>query len=266
LLSFSGKGSRRIERMIMSKIEWTDITINPIVGCSKISPGCYHCYAEKMAYRLKCMGVKKYQAVVDENGWTGKIGVDFSDTFKKLPKKPKKIFVSSMGDLFHEKVNWNDQYKIFEMAYLYQYHTFILLTKRPQNLLRYYDSIFFHLKRNYNFGGEYRENIWLGVTAENQKRADERIPILLQIPAAVRFVSVEPMLERVNIFSGKYIDINNPQWVDWVICGPETGPGARPCKPEWIEDLYEQCKAAGVPFFDKRKTGWLAREFPKEPK
>ena len=250
----------------MSKIEWCDITINPIVGCLKISSGCSQCYAEKMAYRLKCMGVPKYQDVVDENGWTGKIGVDLS-VFNKLPKKPKKIFCDSMGDLFHEKVKWNDQYKVFEMAYLHQYHTFMLLTKRPQNLLNYYESIFFHLKRNYNFGGEYRDNIWIGVTAENQKRADERISILLQIPAAVRFVSVEPMLEPISMRSPAARGRGFREWewinkIDWVIAGPETGPGARPCKPEWIEDLYEQCTAAGVPFFDKRKTGWLARDFP----
>ncbi len=254
----------------MSKIEWTDITINPIVGCTKISEGCQYCYAEKMAYRLKCMGISKYQDVVDKNGWTGKIGVDFSETFNKLPKKPKKIFVSSMGDLFHENVKHDWIRRVLVETIAYPQHIYILLTKRPERMK--------HIVVGYE--DVLQPNLWLGVTAENQKRADERIPILLQIPAAVRFVSVEPMLGPVdltnlNIQNITKIDslngdhgIYKPMWfngqkLDQVICGPETGPKARPCKPKWIEGLYEQCKSAGVPFFDKRKTGWLAREFPK---
>ena len=252
--------------MSKTNIEWADYTINPIVGCTKISEGCRFCFAEKMAWRLKCMGNPKYQDVVDKNGWTGNIGVDFGDIFSKLKNaKPKKIFVSSMGDLFHEKVLWNNQYKIFEMAYLLKQHTFMLLTKRPNILLNYYDSTFFHLKRNYNFSGDFLPNLWLGITAENQKRADERIPILLQIPAAVRFISVEPMLGSVDISQTVTYWDDPVAGIHWVIAGPETGPGARPCKPVWIEDLYEQCQwagAAGIPFFDKRKENWLAREFP----
>jgi len=240
----------------MTKIKWCDETINPIVGCTKISAGCQNCYAEKMAWRLKCMGIPKYQDVVDKNGWTGKIGVDFGDIFSKLKNaKPKKIFVSSMGDLFHEKVLWNDQYKIFEMAYLLKQHTFMLLTKRPKILLNYYDSIFFHLKRNYNLTIEYLPNLWLGVTTETQYLYDEGWSILgNNIPAAVKFVSIEPALEYVNI------DIFAP-WPDWVIWGPETGPGKRPYKDEWAEATYEQCREKKIPFFDKRKDP-IAREFP----
>jgi len=242
-----------------TKIEWCDETINPIVGCSKISDGCQNCYAEKMAWRLKCMGVPKYQDVVDKNGWTGKIGVDMS-VFDKLPKTPKKIFVSSMGDLFHENVTDKQLDSIFaNIAYDAFYpisalfnkqpHTYLLLTKRPERIANSPHPE--HFAR--------WTNIWLGVTAENQKRADERIPTLLQIPAAVRFVSIEPMLEPVDL---------DDFWgapgvgLDWVIVGPETGPGKRECKPEWIRDLYEQCQESGVPFFDKTKTNWIARESP----
>ena len=277
----------------MSKIEWCDVTINPIVGCSKISEGCTGCYAEKMAYRLMRMGIPKYQGVVNKNGWTGKIGIDLG-VFHKTPFKSKKIFVVSMGDLFNENVGIDEMDAVFRGMREYPWHTYILLTKRPQRMAIAVEGWF-------EGGNKKMPNVWLGVTAENQKRADERIPILLQIPAAVRFVSVEPMLEPVNLGwgenghrglkvlkiaegavfrcglskqvlapikdAGKWIrwDAAGEHYpeISWVICGPETGPKARPCKPEWIEDLYEQCKVAGVPFFDKRKNGWLAREYPK---
>lgn len=274
-----------------TKIEWCDETINPIVGCSKISEGCRNCYAEKMAWRLKCMGIPKYQNVVDRDGWTEKIGTDMS-VFDRLPQKPSKIFIGSMGDIFFERVFLSEIYEVLDKIKLNKDHTFMILTKRRfDKLLKLYESA-------PRFIGI--PNLWLGVTAENQRRADERIPVLLQIPAAVRFVSVEPMLGPVDLSPffpllecgecGKHCAFENETCpncgasdeslmdnelrstlddyhygpsVDWVIAGPETGPGARPCDPKWIEDLYEQCKAAGVPFFDKRKTGWLAREFPK---
>ena len=237
---------------MMSKIEWCDITINPIVGCTKISEGCQNCYAEKMAYRLKCSGIRKYQDVVDKDGWTGKIGVD-KTALMMLPGKPKKIFISSMGDFFHNNVGVLTMDLVFKIVKLNPQHTFIFLTKRIERVLD-----LFHPKK-------YLPNLWLGVTAENQKRADERIPVLLQIPAAVRLVSVEPMLERVDLEIpwGQGIGDLIIENLNWVICGPETGPKARPCKTEWIEDLYHQCKSAGVPFFDKRKTGWIAREYPE---
>lgn len=232
----------------MTKIEWCDESWNPITGCSPISAGCNNCYARRMANRLK-----------------GRFGYPANDPFKitfhpdRLDqplkwKKPRQIFVCSMGDLFHEEIEDHQINSIFLRMVNIDWHTYMILTKRPERM-----------KDFISIGTGWRgmmENIWFGVTAENQQTADDRIPILLQTPAAVRFVSVEPMLERVNPFSGKYLDINNPQWIDWVICGPETGPGARECKPEWIESLYEQCKAAGVPFFDKRKN-YLAREFPE---
>lgn len=265
-----------------TKIEWCDLTINPIVGCSKISPGCKNCYAEKMAYRLKCMGIPKYQNVVDKNGWTGEIGVDFS-CFNNLPKKPKRIFVGSMGDLFHENVHesWIDE--IFKkIGFEYIQHTFIILTKRPKKAKLYFERLFKYNKKIY-------PNVWIGITCENQETADERIPVLLQIPAQVWFVSGEPMLEKINIkrFLHPEFDICEPvcpeyndcdpaeclkfcgwKGIDWVICGAETGPGKRPMDIEWAYDLQNQCDAAGVPFFFKKDSNGnfpegFSREFPK---
>ena len=251
-----------------TKIEWCDETINPIVGCTKISAGCKNCYAEKMAYRLKSMGIKKYQGVVDKNGWTGFLGVDFS-VFDKLPKKPKRIFIGSMGDLFHDHVSIMYHFQIFKTISEFPQHTFLMLTKRPERMLSVVQRM------------PVCDNLWLGVTVEHPDYL-WRIEELLKIPAPVRFVSIEPMLEEINL---TYVE-KNEEWynfltgqcengliktgvfqsrkIDWVIAGPETGPGARPCNPDWIKKLYEQCKEAGIPFFDKRKKGWLAREFPEE--
>ena len=253
----------------MTKIEWATDVWNPITGCSPISEGCQNCYARRMSYRLR-----------------GRFGYPKGDPFQLILhsakilnkplkwKKARKIFVCSMGDLFHEDLpDWMITQVMNRVLYDgISHHTFMLLTKRPKQMKKYFESID-NMQKSFN-------NVWLGITAENQRRADERIPILLQIPAAVRFVSVEPMLERINIepwlmkWTGKNSGLKPPlstaleflkdiPGLDWVICGPETGPKARPCKPEWIEDLYEQCKVAGIPFFDKRKTGWLAREYPK---
>jgi len=245
----------------MSKIEWCDVTWNPITGCTPISEGCQNCYAARMANRLQ--GRFGYPAKPNQFDVTV-----HTDKMQNPPKwrGGKKIFVCSMSDLFHDDVPTKGTYgRIFDAAYMSGYgklmvkrepDIFMFLTKRPGRMA---DKIEYYRHR---YGGNMPENIWLGVTAENQKRADERMPILLQIPAAVRFVSVEPMLGPVDLDKTCGSHHCWRAELDWVIAGPETGPGARPCDPKWIEDLYEQCKAAGVPFFDKRKTGWLAREFP----
>ena len=267
----------------MSKIEWCDITWNPITGCSPISEGCQNCYAARMANRLQ--GRFGYPAKPNQ------FDVTFhADRVQKPSKwlKPKRIFTCSMSDLFHSSVEWHWQYKILEMAMMWHHHTFILLTKRPCEMAKVLNSVNFQLSRNYQGRHLPLDNLWLGVTTETQERADERIPVLLQIPAAVRFMSVEPMLERINL--EKYLlhcaDCGNRgstayvkqednlcqkvcikqgegPALDWCIAGPETGPKARPCDPKWIEDLYQQCQEAGIPFFDKRKTDRIAREFPK---
>ena len=229
-----------------TKIEWADETINPITGCTQISEGCANCYAKRMATRL-----------------AGRYGYPKSDPFRpgafhpeeiKKPskwKKPRRIFVCSMGYIFHERVAPGDLCDVFEMMHIYRRHTFMLLTKRPERAPKHVSW--------------WTKNIWLGVSAENQARADERIPILLRIPAAVRFVSVEPMLGPVDI-----ANIQKAFWlyddeygsrirrredgIHWVICGGETGPGKRKMETKWATDLRDQCVAAGVPFFFKKDS------------
>lgn len=261
----------------MTKISWTDETWNPVVGCTKVSAGCQNCYAEKMAYRLKMMGQSKYFSVVDtfrgEHLWTNKIYCDESALDKPLHwRKPRRIFVCSMGDLFHPAVPFEFVDKVMFAIYRsYKLgHTFQILTKRPERMLKYFsgdvDMRILNLFRTSNsekYTSETRltdsigtlSRVWLGVSVENQKAADERIPILLQIPAAVRFVSVEPMLEAINL-----LDLNGIMamggiygaYLDWVIIGCESGPKRRECKIEWVRDLTNQCKAANVPVFVKQ--------------
>lgn len=257
-----------------SRIEWTDATWNPIVGCSKISPGCDNCYAERMAFRLAAMGQKKYRAVISGRHWNGPAVFDAKELSKPLGwEKPRRIFVCSMGDLFHESVeeHWIDS--VFKIVELCPQHIFQILTKRPQRMLDYFQGL------RGLVGGDRipHANVWLGVTAENQEQADKRIPILLQCPAAVRFVSIEPMIGPVDLSSmpihaalveihpdGKMNAREDSRWmIDWVIVGGETGPGARPMHPDWVRQVRDQCQAAGVPFFFKNFGEWsLDRPFP----
>jgi len=247
--------------MSTTKIEWTrDIngnpgkTWNPITGCTPISEGCEHCYARRMAQRLK-----------------GRYGYPEDDPFRvtfhpdRLDqplkwKKPRMVFVCSMGDLFHEDVKdeWIDSIFSTMISTYYGYHTYLILTKRPQRMKAYLS------RRKYT--GKHSFRIWLGVTCENQQRADERIPILLQIPAAVRFVSIEPMLGPVDLtfinpfddFHTDALDTPDPSYkLHWVILGGETGPGARPMHPDWARSVRDQCQAAGVPFFFKQWGEWI---------
>jgi len=236
-----------------TKIEWATETWNPATGCTKISEGCQNCYAKRMANRLR----GRYGYPADE---------PFRVTFHKdrieQPlkwKKPRKIFVCSMGDLFHSGLTgWmiNNVWLVIRNA---PQHIFILLTKRP-GAMKAWTRAAAQVKA-WPVEEIWPENAWLGVTAENQKCADERIPILLQIPAAVRFVSVEPMLGPVDIFNKCYGNCivndcfycsRDNKGLDWVICGGETGPGARPMKKDWVYGLKDQCVAAGVPFFFKK--------------
>jgi protein gp37 len=239
-----------VEKVGKTKIEWTEYSWNPVTGCTPASEGCQNCYAKRMATRLK-----------------GRYGYPEDEPFKvtlhpeklKEPlkwKKPRRVFVCSMGDLFHEQVP--DEYiaKVWEVMNNASQHTFLVLTKRPQRMKDFLARLgwYIHDRDGYPMeavldeGGKYTlKNVWLGVTAENQQRADERIPILLQIPAAVRFVSIEPMLGPVVI---------PEEWPDWVICGGETGPGARPIHPDWVRSLRDQCQVAGTPFFFKSWGEW----------
>lgn len=227
-----------------TKIEWCDETWNPITGCTPISEGCKHCYAGRMAKRLK----GRYGYPEDD---PFKPGTAHHDKFREPLhwKKPRRIFVCSMGDLFHEAVPYHLIDGVFQIIRACERHTFMVLTKRPDRMLEWADST--NARWDDLLGN--LKNLWVGVTAENQKQADYRIPILLKIPAAIRFVSVEPILEPVAI----------PNGLDWVICGKETGPGARAMEIGWATSLYNQCVEAGIPFFFKNGHG-LNQEFPND--
>ena len=240
-----------------TKIEWTNETWNPIVGCSKVSEGCRNCYAERMAKRLKAIGKPQYQNVVDEKGWTGKTVMPPSiKNPMHTMKKPRMIFVCSMSDLFHETVeeSWIDA--VMMTIGIAKQHTYQILTKRPVRMFQYFSS------------RTVPDNVWLGVTAENQAAADERIPHLLTIPAKVRFVSVEPMLGPVDVWQwlGGDRDIKGDHHynhgLDWIIVGGESGPNARPMHPDWARGLRDQCQAAGVSYFFKQWGEWLPSRYP----
>lgn len=258
--------------MAKTKIEWATDSINIIVGCEKCSDGCKHCYAERMALRLAAMGQEKYKAVTNGKGWNGKLFFDEAALDKLISlKKPRMIFVNSMGDTFHKDASfhWIDQ--IMDAACFCTQHTFILLTKRADRLLEYYKNL--ELSED-EFKMLY-PNVWAGVTICNQPEADKNIPLLLMTGFAVRFVSIEPMLGKIDLSTIKWVDTTyqgrgqcilhfdarhgnhadspfNGQKIDWVICGGESGPGARPMHPDWVRSLRDQCKAANVPFLFKQ--------------
>lgn len=230
-----------------TKIEWCDETWNPIkMCCTPVSEGCQNCYALRMLGR-NLPGMKGYpkngHAVFDEKEWQK----------PEKWKKPRRIFVCSMGDPFHHHVPIGYLNDVFAMIRACPQHTFILLTKRPDTALGYSREI-------PRLGLSWPDNAWIGVSAENQRTADERIPILLQIPAAVHIVSVEPMLGPVDLdkVPPHYFDEDEGDYtcavadLNWVICGGETGPRARTLYPLWALRLQGQCQRAGIPFFFKQ--------------
>ena len=222
---------------VKSSIEWTESTWNPVTGCTKISEGCAHCYAERMARRLKAMGQKNYA-----DGFKVTLHPHVLD----LPltwKKPQTIFVNSMSDLFHNDIPISFIRKVFDVMERAHWHRFQILTKRAERLSELASLL------------NWSENIWMGVTVENCS-CSKRIDYLRHIPAAVRFLSLEPLLEPLP-----NMDLSN---IDWVIVGGESGPGARPMNKKWVLDIQEQCCKANVPFFfkqwggvNKKKTGRL---------
>lgn len=277
-----------------SAIEWTDATWNPIVGCSIVSPGCTNCYAMKWAHS-GMKPVKHYDGTTKVvNGhavWTGKIN-QAPEHILTAPlswKKPRRIFVNSMGDLFHEDVPdaWIDQ--VFAVMALCPQHTFQVLTKRAKRMRKYLSitkqaadwRVHLSVAAKYSFGRYIDEmfpwplpNVWLGVSCEDQTRAEERIPDLLATPAAIRFVSAEPLLNTIDFKSSLRPTCDRcPPWetpcvhkcehvsrIDWVIAGGESGPGARPMHPDWARSIRDQCTAAGTAFFFKQWGEWLAGE------
>lgn len=235
----------------MSKIEWTDETINPVVGCQKISNGCLNCYAERFARRLKGQGLWQYQDIVNKSGWTGRVNFIESELEKPLKwKKPRRIFIGSMCDLFYSKHRQAFFTRISKIFYEAPQHTYLILTKRP-------DEMIFTLKSIYP--GSPPPNVWLGVTVEHLSYT-WRIEVLSELNVLNKFVSVEPMLSPIDL--KEFLP-----GLDWVICGAETGQGKRELKLEWAIDLQGQCRRAGVPFFFKKDSAgqWpkgLARDLP----
>lgn len=287
--------------MSKSKIEWTEQTWNPIVGCSIVSPGCTNCYAMKTAARNEAMGISRYDGTTRKvNGnvvWTGKLAQAPEATLLEplRRKKPTTYFVNSMGDLFHEDCPdaWID--RVFAVMALCPQHTFQVLTKRAARMRDYlaavaadYDEV--SLFRWADAGGRLCQdgdlgftqimnagwplpNVWLGVSTERQQEADERIPLLLDTAAAVRFISAEPLLGPINLraltpggvqtldaLSGISLNPSYLKWpaLDWVIVGGESGPNARPMHPDWARGLRDQCAAAGVPMFFKQWGEWAS--------
>ncbi|MFM6194197.1 MAG: DUF5131 family protein [Planktothrix sp.] len=269
----------------MSNIEWTGETWNPIIGCSKISAGCRNCYAINQAFRNWKMAeglpenkrgrLAYYEGLTKGfDDWTGKLV--FVPEALEIPlkrKKPQTYFVNSMSDMFHKNVEdeWLDE--IFAVMALTPQHTYQILTKRPERMQEYLSNSE-TIERIEEAGYEFSHNmdclnnwpfpnVWLGVSVENQKAADERIPLLLETPAAIRFLSCEPLLEFVNLSRWLPIELEESGWnrleplidpltFDWVIVGGESGRGARRCDVQWLEEITEQCLAADVAIFVKQ--------------
>jgi len=228
----------------MSKIEWTEKTWNPVSGCSKVSVGCANCYAERMAKRLKAMGQPRYK-----NGFRVTLHPEALDEPYRW-KKPRIVFVNSMSDLFHEKIPVDFIQNVFTVMNENPRHTFQVLTKRPENALRY---CYHWLEAGENPPHKLPDNVWFGVTAENQKCWDERKEAFFAIPAAVHFVSNEPLLGELQYMNDEL------RQLDWIIVGGESGPGARPMHPDWARDIRDQCQAAGVPLFFKQWGKYFPR-------
>ncbi|MBX5015910.1 phage Gp37/Gp68 family protein [Rhizobium lentis] len=271
-----------------TKIEWTDATWNPITGCAIVSPGCTNCYAMKLAgTRLQHHPSRAGLTKDSKAGpvWTGE--VRFNEEWLTQPltwKRPRMIFVCAHGDLFAEGVpdEWID--KVFAVMALAPHHIFQVLTKRPERMRDYLTTPM----RQYKISAAQLElpgniaspgirphlplpNVWLGVSVEDQKRADERIPILLDTPATIRWISAEPMLGPLDLDKDGAVNDDSgrsylrswgrndfySQGLDWVVAGGESGTGCRPAHPHWIYSLRDQCAAADVPFLFKQWGNWI---------
>lgn len=298
-----------------SRIEWTEATWNPTVGCSKASigkapsPGCDHCYAIRQAHRIQSMGTT--DAYDGTTRVKGNGEVDWTGVVKCLPerleqplrwKRPRRIFVNSMSDLFHPSVPFEFVDKVFAVMALTPHHTYQVLTKRPERMAEYLGShdtalrIFeagsaymtehlvpvtqdrFEVQRDLRTGKRWPlPNVWLGTSVENQEAANERIPHLLRCPAAVRFLSCEPLLGPVDLRPflwpgdryqqigefNEYEDTGSP--IGWVIVGGESGPGARQFNVRWARSLLYQCENAEVAFFLKQLGSLPYMPHPFEP-
>ncbi len=211
-----------------SKIEWTEMTWNPVTGCSKVSQGCKNCYAERLAKRLHAMGVRRYA-----NGFKVTLHEDAIETPLSW-KQPRLVFVNSMSDMFHEKIPLKFIQRVFDTMIRTPQHTYQILTKRSQRLAELASDL------------PWPPNIWMGVSVEDE-RVVHRIYDLQKVPAAVRFLSCEPLIGPLDA-----LPLNG---IHWVIVGGESGPHARPMKQEWVDSIFQQCRYAVVPFFFKQWGG-----------
>lgn len=213
--------------MSETKIEWTETTWNPVTGCTKISEGCRHCYAERMAMRLQAMGAENYHDGFKVRCHERSLLLPFSW------KRPRMIFVNSMSDLFHKDISFGFLRRVFEVMNQTPHHTYQVLTKRADRLAELASRL------------TWTPNIWMGVTVESQDYVG-RIDCLRAVGAAVKFISMEPLLSPINA------DLNG---IDWVIVGGESGPGARPMLKDWVMEIRDQCVVHGIPFFFKQWGG-----------
>lgn len=278
----------------VSSIEWTDRTWNPVRGCAVVSPGCVNCYAMKQAHRFsgmyKAAGLDgPYQVPGPYYGLTKatKAGPQWTGAVRTVPetvlepcswRTPQRVFVNSMSDLFHEAVPDDFVVEVFATMAVASRHTFQILTKRPERMLEFLTSrgrsadvavaVFKRFSSLREADRRSRSalevwplpNVWLGVSAEDQRRADERIPLLLETPAAVRFLSAEPLLGPLDLMpfldagreTGGPAGWQSETSLDWVIVGGESGSGARPVNVAWIRSVVRQCRASQVPVFVKQ--------------
>lgn len=227
--------------MAASDIEWTEATWNPIAGCTILSPGCTNCYAMRMAARLQAMGMEKYAGTTRKSGarhvWTGRVNVDEAALVAPLAwKRPQRIFVNSMSDLFQDNLEERVIRRVWGVMKQASWHSFQVLTKRPERMLDVLSKPDFPVL----------PNVWLGTSVESKEYL-ERLDILRRVPASIRFVSFEPLLGP--IVEPNLIDIH------WVIVGGESGPRARPAEAWWVEELRDTCKRQRVAFFFKQWGG-----------
>lgn len=228
--------------MSETAIEWTDSTWNPVAGCSIMSSGCTNCYAMQMAFRLEAMGVEKYAGLTRKSGgrtvWKGVVNEDHNSlSIPRGWKKPRKIFVNSMSDLFHPQVSMEFIAKVWEVMADTPRHSYQILTKRPDRMAEFTQSADVPIL----------ENVWLGTSVENNEVV-HRIDELRSVPAKIKFISFEPLIGSVGD-----VDLSE---IDWAIVGGESGPKARPIKEQWIDEIHEACKDYEAAFFFKQWGAW----------
>lgn len=227
--------------MAETSIEWTDATWNPVAGCTVLTAGCTNCYAMRMAARLDAMGMDKYRGLTRKSGrravWTGQLRIDEASlVIPKLWSKPRKVFVNSMSDLFHEDVPVDFIAKVWTVMKNTRRHTYQILTKRPERMADVLATAPF----------EILPNVWLGTSIEDG-RVLHRLDAIRQVPAVVRFVSLEPLIGSVAA--------GDLSGIDWAIVGGESGPRAREMKPDWVEEIEAMCRRSGTAFFFKQWGG-----------